>query len=221
MRTYLPALLVAALAACSSSEENQAVATADPSPSASPGGDAELVTPDVATVGLHAPDFTLTDLDGNSFTLSEHRGAPVVLEWFNPGCPFVVRAHEDGVLASYPAEALEEGVVWVAINTGAPGKQGHGADVNREAAGRWNMAYPILLDETGAVGRAYAAKTTPHLFVIDAEGVLVYAGAADDDPRGKLGDGRTNYVEACLNELPGAVSTSETKPYGCSVKYAD
>jgi len=205
-------LIFAALAACSSDSEQRS--------SVEPAGAA--AAPRTAALGQPAPDFTLVDAAGGTFTLSEQRGVPVVLEWFNPGCPYVVRAHEEGCLASYPAEAAGEGVVWVAINSGAQGKQGAGAETNAKAAEEWDMGYPVLLDESGAVGRAYGAKTTPHLFVIDAEGVLVYAGAVDDDPRGKLGDERTNYVEAALREMQaGAVSNPETKPYGCSVKYAN
>jgi peroxiredoxin len=199
--------MFAALAACSSESQ----------PRASVG---EASTPAPAAVGQAAPDFTLEDTTGGTFTLSEQRGKRVVLEWFNPGCPYVVRAHEAGCLETYPAEAISEGVVWVAINSGAAEKQGAGADTNAKAAEKWGMSYPILLDESGEVGRAFGAKTTPHMFVIDEEGVLVYAGAIDDDPRGKLGAERTNYVETALREMQtGAVSTPETKPYGCSVKY--
>ena len=171
-----------------------------------------------------APDFTLTDLDGNQHTLSALRGKIVVLEWFNPGCPFVRYAHADGPLRDLAARHMAEGVVWLAINSGAGGKQGHGADTNRKAAAEWKMEHPLLLDETGAVGKAYGAKTTPHMYVIDPRGSLVYRGALDNAPLGKVpSEGHTIYVNEALAAVREgrAVEVDETKPYGCSVKYAD
>ena len=174
-----------------------------------------------ATVGKPAPDFTLRDLDGKEVRLSSFKGKTVVLEWFNPGCPFVVYAHGEGPLETLPAKATADGVVWLAINSGAPGKQGHGVDVNKKAVADWKITHPVLLDESGAVGRAYGASTTPNVFVIDAAGTLAYAGALDNAPLGKADGPVTNYVTAALADLAAkrAVATPSTKPYGCSVKY--
>lgn len=173
-----------------------------------------------APVGQPAPDFTLTDLDGKEHKLSDYRGKTVVLEWFNPDCPFVVYAHgKQGPLASQPARVTATGVVWLAINSGAPGKQGHGVERNRKAKAEYGMGYPVLLDEDGAVGHAYDAKTTPHMFVVDPAGTLVYAGGLDDAP---MGNGKaTNHVDAALADLAASrpVANPRAKAYGCSVKY--
>lgn len=176
----------------------------------------------VAKVGAPAPDFTLNDLDGRPHTLSSLRGKTVVLEWFNPGCPFVQHAHgPGGALESLAARSAAGGVVWLAINSGAPGKQGHGVDVNRKAASDWKMDHPVLVDEAGKVGRAYGAATTPQMVVIDPAGTVVYAGAIDNRPLGKGEGAAVNYVEKALADLGAGrpVGTPETKPYGCSVKY--
>lgn len=181
---------------------------------------------DGAKVGRPAPDFSLTDLDGKTVKLSELKGKTVVLEWFNPGCPFVRASHTVGSLLGAPARANQKGVVWLAINSGAPGKQGHGADVNRKAAAEWKMSYPVLLDESGKVGRAYGATNTPHMFVIDPGGKLVYAGAIDNSPDGEgqnpQGGKLINYVEAALEDLGAGrpVKVPQTRAYGCSVKFA-
>jgi peroxiredoxin len=173
-----------------------------------------------AAVGQKAPAFELTDTDGRTHSLADYAGKTVVLEWFNPDCPFVVYAHgKSGPLASQPARVMDADTVWLAINSGAPGKQGHGLDRNRAARTEYGMTYPVLLDDTGDVGRAYGARTTPHMFVIDPAGTLVYAGGLDDAPMGK--GGSTNYVDACVTELDAGrpVSTPSAKAYGCSVKY--
>jgi len=214
--------LLPCLGACNTDDEETRteVAEAPAAPAApeapAPVADARAV-PAVAAIGQPAPDFLLSDLDGNEVRLSDHFAGTVVLEWFNPGCPFVVRSHTTGELASWPNEA---GVTWYAINSGATGKQGNGVELNRQARAKWKMKAPILLDEDGTVGRAYGAKTTPHKFVIH-DGVLVYAGAIDDDVRGDKGDARVNYVKQALAELAAdkPVSVPETKSYGCSVKY--
>ena len=133
-------------------------------------------------IGDKAPDFTLTDTEGKTHTLSEYtkQGKIVVLEWFNPGCPWVVRVHEKSDVMTKTAEANKDSVVWLAINSGAAGKQGHGKELNAEMKKKWNIGYPILLDESGTVGKAFGAKVTPHMFVIAADGTLAYAGAIDD-----------------------------------------
>jgi peroxiredoxin len=178
-----------------------------------------------AKVGALAPDFSLPDLEGKQVTLSSFRGKTVVLEWFNPGCPFVKAAHTKGSLVDTAGRHRKAGVVWLAINSGAPGKQGHGVEVNRESQQSFKLEHPILLDESGRVGRAYAAAHTPHLYVIDKEGVLVYRGAIDNSPDGE-GDSPTggkliNYVDAALSDITAGrpVATPETEAYGCSVKY--
>lgn len=176
----------------------------------------------VAKVGAPAPDFTLADLDGTEHTLSAYKGKTVVLEWFNPGCPYVVAAHSEGPLKDLARTMTDQGVVWLSINSGAPGKQGHGVEANKEAVANWSMTNPVLLDESGVVGRSYAAKTTPHMYVINPEGTLVYAGALDNAPRNEVPDvGRKSFVvEALEATLAGqAVKAEQTQPWGCSVKY--
>ena len=176
----------------------------------------------VAQLGSPAPDFTLTDLKGQSHTLSSLRGKTVVLEWFNPGCPYVVHNHESGgSLSKLPATATASGVVWLAVNSGAPGKEGADRAQNEAAVTKWGMSYPVLVDSNGAVGHAYGAATTPHMYVIDPKGTLVYRGGIDNKPLGK-GDGAlVNHVEKALGDLGAGrpVATPDTKPYGCGVKY--
>lgn len=178
-----------------------------------------------AVVGQPAPDFSLADLTGQPVSLSEFKGKTVVLEWFNPGCPFIKASHARGSLVTAAADAAKDGVVWLAINSSAPGKQGSGAAANEEGKKVFHLDHPILLDETGAVGRLYGATNTPHLFIIDAAGALVYAGAVDNSPDGEgeepQGGHLVSYVGQALAELKAgqAVSVSSTKAYGCSIKY--
>ena len=175
-----------------------------------------------ATVGEKAPDFTLTDLDGTEHTLSAYAGKTVVLEWFNPGCPFVVAAHGEGPLKDMAKTYMDKGVVWLSINSGAPGKEGHGAEVNKKAVADWAMPNPVLVDEAGTVGRQYGAKTTPHMYVIDPQGTLVYAGGLDNAPRNEQPAAgyvpfTAQAIDAVLAGEP--VATSKTQAWGCSVKY--
>jgi peroxiredoxin len=177
-----------------------------------------------ATSGPSAPDFTLGDLDGNQVSLSSFRGKTVVLEWFNPGCPFVKYAHGTGPLKDMAKTQMAQGVVWLAINSGAAGKQGHGVDTNKKATAEWAIASPVLIDETGSVGKSYGATTTPHMFVIDRSGAIAYKGALDNAPLGKApAEGYVNYVEAALTDMEAGrpVKLAETQSYGCSVKYAE
>jgi peroxiredoxin len=189
-------------------------------------GEPTTSAPGSAAIGKEAPDFTLHDLDGNSIRLSQYRGKIVVLEWFNPGCPFVRASHTKGSLKGTAARHTKNGVVWVAVNSAATGKQGAGADANREAAKRFGIDHPILLDETGAVGKAYGATNTPHMFVVDSKGTLVYKGAIDNSPDGEgesAPDGKlVSYVDEAIAALSAGrpVATAETKAYGCGVKYA-
>ncbi len=223
----LAALLGLGVAACNSGghdheKESGAVSLEDET-TAYEVGSAD--TPKMAEVGAPAPNFALRDLDGNRHKLSDHKGKIVVLEWYNPKCPFVVYAHgEGGPLATMPDEWIEQGVVWYAINSGAPGKQGAGHDLNVAERDKYGIQYPILIDESGEVGRKYQAKTTPHMYVIDAEGTLVYAGGLDDAPFGKVENGATAnaYVNTVLEDLTNGrdASVTSSKPYGCSVKYA-
>ncbi len=215
----LSLLFALVLAACGASSAADSGAAAPAPAAATPPAAA---TAPVAPAAAAAPDFTLPDTDGNTVTLSSLRGKIVVLEWFNPGCPFVRYAHSDGPLRDLAARHTADGVVWLAINSGARGKQGHGLDMNREWREKWHMDYPVLLDESGDVGRAYGATNTPHMFVIDARGSLVYKGALDNAPLGKVpSEGQKIYVNDALAAVAAGrpVEVGETKPYGCSVKY--
>ena len=183
------------------------------------------VVTEKAEVGKPAPDFTLSDLDGKTYRLHDFRGKTVVLEWFNPGCPFVKMSHTKGSLVGTAKRHVDHGVVWLAINSAAPGKQGHGRDANVEARQRYAMDHPILLDESGATGHAYGATNTPHMFVIDRDGTLLYKGAIDNSPDGEgqspTGGKLVNYVDAALDALAAGrpVEVKETQAYGCAVKY--
>ncbi|MGE0710351.1 MAG: thioredoxin family protein [Planctomycetota bacterium] len=180
----------------------------------------------IAKTGEKAPDFTLKDLEGKEVSLAKvlEQKKIVVLEWFNPECP-VVKGHYEKNTMTELQKKYKDKVVWLAINSGAKGKQGHGIEKNKAAAEKWKISWPILFDESGAVGRLYAAKTTPHMFVIDAKGVLAYQGAIDSagGKRGKRGGNKevVNYVDRALTALLAGekVEVTDTKPYGCSVKY--
>lgn len=171
-----------------------------------------------AKIDLVAPNFTLADLAGEEFNLADHRGKYVVLEWFNPGCPVVKKAHgEGGALQKCAKKMTRGGVVWVAVNSGGPGKQGASRSANEEAVERWNLNHPVLLDPDGNVGKTFGAKVTPQVFVLDKRGVVVYAGAA------QARDGGPNLVEQALTELScgNPVSVKKSEAYGCGVKYAN
>lgn len=178
-----------------------------------------------AEVGEKAPDFTLKDVDGKEHKLSEYAGKVVVLEWTNHTCPFVVRHQKTNHTMQHTfAKFADKDVVWLAVDSTNKDFQG-GYDI--DGIKKWiasedvQLPYPVLRDEDGAVGHLYGAKTTPHMFVIDKKGVLVYSGAIDDDPADDK-DSDNNYVAsavtAALNGSP--VETSSTKPYGCGIKYA-
>ena len=173
--------------------------------------------PQRAELGKPAPDFTLTDLDGKTHRLSDYvkAGKVVVLEWFNPGCPAVKGVHNKGIVTALADKYEDRGVTWLAINSGGPGKQGHGIPVNQAAVKRWGIGYPILPDEAGTVGRLYKAKVTPHLYVVDSTGKLVYQGALDNrrDPSSSDYVGHVEQaVTAALNGKP--VATPFARPYG-------
>jgi glutathione peroxidase-family protein len=178
--------------------------------------------PPAAKVGQPAPDFALKDLNGKEVKLSSFAGKTVVIEWFNPGCPFVVYAHGEGPLKDMAKNTTGSGnVVWFAINSSAPGKQGHGVELNQQATASWGMTHQVLLDESGTVGKRYGATTTPNMFVVDGKGTLVYAGALDNAPLGKAEGPPVNYVRAAIEDVGAGrpVKTPTTKPYGCGVKY--
>lgn len=173
-------------------------------------------------VGDPAPAFTLKCLSGNDHALAEFKGKIVVLEWTNPGCPVVQRHYKDGLMQAAQKAAKDKGAVWLAINSTNPG---HGnyrqPEELKKTYTEWQAAYKTqLMDADGTAGRAYGAKTTPHIIVIDALGRIAYNGAIDNDTSGK-DPGRINYalaaVDALLAGMPVAVPT--TQPYGCSVKY--
>jgi peroxiredoxin len=180
-----------------------------------------------AEVGERAPGFTLKDLSGKPVSLGDFKGKIVVLEWFNPECPFVKASHEKGSLKGLARNYHgKDDVVWLAVNSGAEGRQGHGVEKNRAAVEAYSLPHPVLLDEQGSVGKAYGATNTPHLFIVDTQGKLAYQGAIDNSPDGEAEaapDGNlVNYVSQALSELSEGkpVSMPETKAYGCSVKYA-
>jgi peroxiredoxin len=168
-------------------------------------------------VGDTAPAFTLMDTEGKPVSLSDFEGKIVVLEWLNPDCPYVKRHYKAGTMKQLATAYGDDGVVWLTINST------HYMDAAANASFKASnqLPYTILVDQSGKVGHLYDAKTTPHMYIIDGDGKLVYIGAIDDDPRGNKGEPVTNYVAAALDEVVAgkAVTTSETKPYGCSVKY--
>jgi peroxiredoxin len=178
-----------------------------------------------AEVGKPAPEFTLVDSKGQEHSLSDFRGKTVILEWHNRDCPFVKKFYGAGEMQRLQAMYNSGDYVWLTINSSKPGKQGHlsAEEANELIADKKFAATAFLLDESGDVGRAYAAKTTPHMYIIDTEGTLRYAGAIDSIPSAKADDiGKAeNYVVSALEQLKAGqeVAKTVTKPYGCSVKY--
>ncbi|MCU0839780.1 MAG: redoxin domain-containing protein [Rhodospirillales bacterium] len=156
--------------------------------------------------------------------MSDYRGRIVVLEWTNHDCPFVVNHYRSGNMQALQREATANGVVWLSIISSAPGEQGHVSPAEAERLTRERGAQPtaVILDPTGAIGRIYGARTTPHMYIIAADGQLAYAGAIDDRP-GTSGDPKAarNYVREALTALAAGqpVAAAATAPYGCSVKY--
>jgi cytochrome oxidase Cu insertion factor (SCO1/SenC/PrrC family) len=177
------------------------------------------------TIGQPAPEFTLLDTNGDEHSLNDFRGEWVVLEWLNYGCPYVRKHYDSGNMQGLQQRYGELGVKWFAIVSSAPGKQGYypPAEMNLRSAEIGNNAHAVLLDPDGTVGYMYDAKTTPHMFVVNPDGVLLYNGAIDDKPSSRATslEGAHNYVAAALDEaLSGRqVSVSTSQPYGCSVKY--
>jgi hypothetical protein len=173
-----------------------------------------------------APDFTLTDTNGRRHRLSDYEGRWVVLEWLNYDCPFVGKYYNSGNMQALQARYAERDVVWLSIVSSAPGEQGHfsNAEMNARTEGHGGNQAAVLMDPSGEVGRAYGARTTPHMYVITPERELVYAGAIDDRPSpdpASLNGARVYISEALDAAMRGRpVPTARTQPYGCSVKYA-
>jgi len=179
-----------------------------------------------APVGGKAPQFSLLGSDGKTYDLKNYLGKTVVLEWFNEGCPFVVKHYSTDNMQNLQKKYTEKGVVWFTVLSSAPGKQGYVTPEQLEKDRKRLKMFSTasLVDPTGKVGKLFGAKTTPHLFIIDSKGVLVYDGAIDDnsstDPK-TVASAKNFVVEALDALLSGkAVSQGVTKPYGCSVKYA-
>lgn len=176
-------------------------------------------------IGKPAPAFSATDSHGKTRNLSDFKGKTVVLEWTNAECPYVVKHYDSGNMQKLQETYTGKDVVWLTVNSGAEGKQGHltSEQANALIAEKGNKATAYLIDTRGEIGKAYDAKTTPHMFVIDKEGVLVYDGAIDDNDSAKPEDAATakNYVVAAIDAtLDGkTVDKAKTKPYGCGVKY--
>jgi peroxiredoxin len=178
-----------------------------------------LATAD-ATVGKAAPDFTLSTADGKTVSLADLKGKVVVLEWFSPACPYSgVKFYRAGKMQEIQAKAAELGATWIAVNSGTANAA---ADLAKFAA-EWKVPATIGIDADGKVGHAYGAKSTPHCFVINAEGILVYKGGIDSNKSNKFVDGdlTKNHVLAALQDLKAgrAVATPTAPAYGCPVKY--
>jgi peroxiredoxin len=179
-----------------------------------------------ATVGQLAPAFSAQDTNGKTVSLADFKGKHVVLEWVNPGCPYVVKHYGSGNMQGTQREATAKGVVWLAVNSTAPDARDFRkpADMAGWMQQQKAAATATLIDSDGKVGKAFGARTTPHMYIIDPAGKLVYAGAIDSKPTANQADiaTATNHVKVALAEsLAGKpVSTPVTRPYGCSVKYS-
>lgn len=183
-----------------------------------------LLAPIIATaeaeIGKPAPDFTLTTVDGKTLRLADLKGKVVVLEWFNPSCPYSGhKFYDTGKMQDIQRKGAELGATWIAVSSG----KAYGQAELAKVAAAMKIPASLALDADGAVGRAYGAKTTPHCYVINAEGTLVYKGAIDNNPTAKTADPANlrNHVLAALEDIKAGrpVATPSTKPYGCGVKY--
>jgi peroxiredoxin len=179
----------------------------------------------VAAIGKPAPDFTLTDTTGKAHSLSQYKGKLVVLEWVNFDCPFVKKHYGSGNMQKLQEKYTKKGVEWLSINSSAAGRQGNypPAKLNELLKSHSSHASAYLIDESGKVGHMYGATATPHMFVINQAGTLVYAGAIDDRNSADEADisSAKNYVAAALEQVLAGkpVTTAQTQAYGCSVKY--
>lgn len=178
--------------------------------------------PGEVEVGKAVPEFSLKGIDGKAYSISDFKGKVVVLEWTNPNCPYVQRVYKSGVMTTVQKKYAEK-VVWLTVNSTHPSHQDfETAEALAKEYKEWNATFKtMLLDPDGKVGRMFDAKTTPHMYVIDKEGKLVYAGAIDDDPRGNKSE-KINYVDLALSSMfdGKSVSNTNTRSYGCTIKYA-
>jgi hypothetical protein len=178
-------------------------------------------------IGKAAPAFRANDVNGRVVSLADFKGKTVVLEWNNPECPFVRKHYDSGNMQKTQAAAKKDGVVWLSINSSAEGNQGHmnGAKAKTVLAANKSQPSAYLLDPKGVIGNGYGAKTTPHMYIIDSKGTLVYMGGIDDKPTRDAADiaSARNHVLAALSELKAGkpVSVPTSRPYGCAVKYKD
>ena len=186
---------------------------------------AEKTAPGDVQVGEPAPDFTIPDTDGTQHTLSDYEGKYVVLEWLNFGCPYVGKHYGSGNMQKLQQKYTDQGVVWLSVVSSAPGKQGYypPAEMKKQNNKRGGNQTAVLLDPKGEVGQMYGARTTPHMYVINPDGELIYKGGIDDKPTTDEADieGAKNYVVAALNAAMNGneVQVKKAPPYGCSVKY--
>ena len=177
------------------------------------------------STGDTVENMTVVDSNGTSHDLSDFAGKTVVLEWTNHGCPYVKKHYNTDNMQGLQKEATADDVVWLSVVSSAPGKQGYvsGEEANTLTTDRGAAPTAVILDAEGVAGKRFAAKTTPHMYIIDGEGTLRYQGAIDDNPSSNPAtvDGATNYVRVALAEMAagGDVTTTDTQPYGCSVKY--
>jgi AhpC/TSA family len=180
-----------------------------------------------ARVGERAPDFTAVDINGQTHKLSDYTGKFVVLEWTNRECPYTMKQYSSGNMQNLQREWTAKGVIWLTVQSSAPGTQGYITAPQENAWLKEIKAAPtaVFLDPTGKLGHLYDAKTTPDMYVINPQGILIYEGAIDDHPTTDVSDIKIskNYVSAALSEAMAGklVSVATSRPYGCSVKYAD
>lgn len=221
MRLPLCLAALLALSACQPEPTPVDGSPADVAPEA-----VEALADAAPTPGAPAPDFTLVDTRGTEHSLADFRGRTVVLEWLNYDCPFVGKHYGSGNMPALQERFTGEDVVWLSVVSSAPGEQGHfePAAMDARTAAEGGRPTAVLLDPTGRVGRLYDAQTTPHMFVIDADGTVVYNGAIDDKPTTDQADVETaqNYVVPAIAAAAAGqlADPSRTQPYGCSVKYA-
>src|SRR5947199_8761196 len=184
-----------------------------------------LFAADSPAVGTNAPDFSLSDSKGKTQSVSQYKGKYVVLEWFNPECPFVKKHYGSGNMQKLQGEYTGKGVVWLTIDSNAPESEGSlSPEQAQKVMKDWNTKQTaLLLDPEGKAGRTYNARNTPHMFVINPEGKVIYEGAIDSKASQNPADipSSTNYVKVALDESMSGkpVSNANTRPYGCSVKY--
>ena len=180
-----------------------------------------------AVVGQPAPTFSVSDASGKTVSLADFKGKTVVLEWVNPGCPYVRKHYDSANMQATQKGAVDKGVVWLAVNSTAPAHYDYKkpADMTAWMQSQKASATHTLMDSDGKVGKAFGARTTPHMYVVDAKGMLAYAGGIDDTPSANPADVKTakNHVNAALGDVLAGkpVAQATTRPYGCSVKYSD